>query len=281
MAAAYVEDVLLVDRCLTGEPAATRELFRRHRSRVHACLYRVLGGTATWTICCKRRFSRCSSRCAAGAPRRASRRGSIASRCASRIAISRSAAGACRPRRSTTTRTSAGAHEVGPGARRQLARDGVKRLYAVLDELSPAARLAFTLHEIDGRPLAEVAKLVGSIVTATKLRVWRARKRIEAAAAADPVLASSSSPVATCCRSTTRRRREAARQDPGRAARRRAPHEHRAPIVAGAAERLAACGRARRARGFGLGAAGAFAAGAALAAWSSAVAHAAPIAARR
>src|SRR3954469_2939486 len=43
MAAAYVEDVLLVDRCLTGEPAATRELFRRHRGRVHACLFRVLG----------------------------------------------------------------------------------------------------------------------------------------------------------------------------------------------------------------------------------------------
>ena len=44
MATAYVEDVLLVDRCLTGEPAATRELFRRHRGRVHACLFRVLGG---------------------------------------------------------------------------------------------------------------------------------------------------------------------------------------------------------------------------------------------
>src|ERR1043165_8316303 len=42
--AAYVEDVLLVDRCLTGELAASRELFRRHRGRVHACLYRVLGG---------------------------------------------------------------------------------------------------------------------------------------------------------------------------------------------------------------------------------------------
>ena len=42
-AAAYVEDVLLVDRCLTGEPAATRELFRRHQKRVHASLYRVLG----------------------------------------------------------------------------------------------------------------------------------------------------------------------------------------------------------------------------------------------
>src|SRR5580765_7088855 len=43
VAAAYVEDVLLVDRCLTGEPAATRELFRRHQRRVHASLYRVLG----------------------------------------------------------------------------------------------------------------------------------------------------------------------------------------------------------------------------------------------
>ena len=43
MATAYVDDVLLVDRCLTGEPAATRELFRRHRNRVHACLFRVLG----------------------------------------------------------------------------------------------------------------------------------------------------------------------------------------------------------------------------------------------
>ena len=76
----------------------------------------------------------------------------------------------------------------GPGAHRQLARDGVKRLYEVLDELGAASRLAFTLHEIDGRPLSEVAELVGSSVTATKLRVWRARKRLEAAAAQDPVL---------------------------------------------------------------------------------------------
>ena len=43
VATAYVDDVLLVDRCLTGEPAATRELFRRHRNRVHASLFRVLG----------------------------------------------------------------------------------------------------------------------------------------------------------------------------------------------------------------------------------------------
>jgi RNA polymerase sigma-70 factor (ECF subfamily) len=83
----------------------------------------------------------------------------------------------------------------GPGARRQLARDGVRRLYEALDELSPAARLAFTLHAIDGRSLSEVAELVGSSVTATKLRVWRARKRIETVAAGDPVLSEFLSPV--------------------------------------------------------------------------------------
>jgi RNA polymerase sigma-70 factor (ECF subfamily) len=76
----------------------------------------------------------------------------------------------------------------GPPAHRQLARDGVKRLYEVLDELGAASRLAFTLHEIDGRSISEVAELVGSSVTATKLRVWRARKRLEAAAAQDPIL---------------------------------------------------------------------------------------------
>ena len=43
VSAAYIDDVLLVDRCLDGEQAAARELFRRHRTRVHASLYRVLG----------------------------------------------------------------------------------------------------------------------------------------------------------------------------------------------------------------------------------------------
>ena len=84
----------------------------------------------------------------------------------------------------------------GPGARRQMARDGVKRLYAVLDGLSPAARLAFTLHEIDGRTISETAELVGSSVTATKLRVWRARKSVEAAAANDPILSEFLQPTA-------------------------------------------------------------------------------------
>ena len=190
-AAAYVEDVLLVDRCLTGEPAATRELFRKHNRRVHACLYRVLGSNRDMDDLLQEAFlqvfqSLKNWRAEASLATWIDR---VSVRVAFRYLSQKS-------RRITTQDFGDDAidpdvpsYEAGPGASRQHARDGVKRLYAVLDDLSPAARLAFTLHEIDGRPLAEVAALVGSSVTATKLRVWRARKTVQAAAAADSILA--------------------------------------------------------------------------------------------
>jgi RNA polymerase sigma-70 factor (ECF subfamily) len=192
-AAAYVDDVLLVDRCLTGEPAASRELFRRHRARVHASLFRVLGGNRDMDDLLQDAFLQVFQ----------SLRGwraeaSLATwidRVAVRVAYRYLSQRGRRVQTDPIVDDDAPApHE--SGARRQLARDGVKRLYAVLDELSPAARLAFTLHEIDGRTIAETAKLVGSTVTATKLRVWRTRKRIEQAAATDPVLSEFLTPSA-------------------------------------------------------------------------------------
>ncbi len=186
-AAAYVEDVLLVDRCLTGEPAATRELFRRHQKRVHGCLFRVLGTNRDMDDLLQEAFLQVFQ----------SLRGwraeaSLATwidRVSVRVAYRYLSQRGRRIQTDPLTDEHAIPGDEGPSARSQLARDGVKRLYAVLDELSAAARLAFTLHAIDGRSLSEVAELVGSSVTATKLRVWRARKRIETAAAADPVLA--------------------------------------------------------------------------------------------
>jgi RNA polymerase sigma-70 factor (ECF subfamily) len=182
----YVEDVLLVDRCLTGEPAATRELFRRHKSRVHACLFRVLGTNRDMDDLLQDAFLQVFQ----------SLRGwraeaSLATwidRVAVRVAYRYLSQKGRRVPTDALIDDDHPAPAEGPGARRQLARDGVKRLYDVLDGLSPAARLAFTLHEIDGRTISEVAELVGSSVTATKLRVWRARKTVEAAAAKDPIL---------------------------------------------------------------------------------------------
>jgi RNA polymerase sigma-70 factor (ECF subfamily) len=196
-AALYVEDVLLVDRCLTGEPAATRELFRRHRNRVHACLFRVLGGNRDMDDLLQETFLQVfqSLRGWRAEASLATWIDRVAVRCAYRYLSQRGRRVTTDPLEDADVAALASSQD-GPSARRQLARDGVARLYAVLDELSPAARLAFTLHEIDGRSLAEAAQLVGSSVTATKLRVWRARKRIEAAAATDPVLSEFLAPAA-------------------------------------------------------------------------------------
>ncbi len=194
-AAAYVDDVLLVDRCLTGEPAATRELFRRHRGRVHASLYRVLGTNRDMDDLLQEAFLQVfqSLRGWRAEASLATWIDRVAVRAAYRYLSQRGRRVQTDP---LTEDADAPSPAEGPGANRQLARDGIKRLYAALEELSPAARLAFTLHEIDGRPLSEVAELVGSSVTATKLRVWRARKKIELAAAADPVLGEFLDPAA-------------------------------------------------------------------------------------
>ena len=194
VATAYVEDVLLVDRCLTGEPAATRELFRRHRARVHASLFRVLGTNRDMDDLLQEAFIQVFQSLRGW--RAEASLSTWIDRVSVRVAYRYLSQ---RGRRVQTielvdddgaaSAADSGQVSDGPGARRQLARDGVKRLYEVLDELGAAARLAFTLHEIDGRTLAETAALVGSTVTATKLRVWRARKKVETAAAADPVLA--------------------------------------------------------------------------------------------
>jgi len=186
VATAYVDDVLLVDRCLTGEPAATRELFRRHRNRVHASLFRVLGSNRDMDDLLQDAFIQVfqSLRGWRAEASLATWIDRVSVRVAYRYLSQRG--------RRIQTDPMIDDESIPGGEqtddRRQLARDGVRRLYAVLDDLGAASRLAFTLHEIDGRPLAEVADLVGSTVTATKLRVWRARKRIETAAAADPVL---------------------------------------------------------------------------------------------
>jgi len=191
--AAYLEDVVLVDRCLSGESAAARELFRRHRGRVHASLYRVLGGNqdmddllqdAFLQVFQSLRGWRAEASLATWIDR-------VAVRVAYRYLSRRKQRGPTVELIEDESLSPVADVQVGGpagGARHQLARDGVRRLYDVLDGLSPSARLAFTLHEIDGRSMAEVAEIVGATVTATKLRVWRARRAVEAAAAADPVL---------------------------------------------------------------------------------------------
>jgi len=183
--AVYVDDVLLVDRCLGGEEAAARELFRRHRAGVHACLFRMLGSNRDMDDLLQEVFLQVfqSLRGWRAEASLATWIDRIAVRVVYRYLAGRKAAPP------PLGLVDDDAIAVGPGgARRAMAREGVRRLYAALERMSPAARVAFVLFEIEGRSMAEVAEATGASVTATKLRVWRGRRALEAAAAEDPVL---------------------------------------------------------------------------------------------
>lgn len=69
-------------------------------------------------------------------------------------------------------------------SRRQL-----ERVRVLLDALTPLRRVAFILHAIEGRSIEETAALMDASVTATKSRVFWARRTLLRRARRDPMLA--------------------------------------------------------------------------------------------
>jgi RNA polymerase sigma-70 factor (ECF subfamily) len=183
--AAYLEDLMLVDRCLDGEQAAARELFRRQRGRVQATLYRILGSNRDMDDLLQESFIQIfrSLDSFRGEARLSTWIDRIAVRVAYRYLSNK--------KRSLLTVEMVDEPD-GPRSqpdRRALAREGVRRLYAALAEQPAGGRIAFALHEIEGRSVAEVAAITGASFTATKLRIWRTRRALMKQAAQDPILA--------------------------------------------------------------------------------------------
>jgi len=64
----------------------------------------------------------------------------------------------------------------------------VRRLHEHLEAIAPKKRVAFVLHVFEGMPIDEVAALSGASVTATKSRVFWARRELLRRARRDPLL---------------------------------------------------------------------------------------------
>jgi RNA polymerase sigma-70 factor (ECF subfamily) len=180
-----VADLTLVDRCLEGEQAAARELFRAHQRRVHGSLYRVLGANREMDDLLQETFIQVFR--SLKSYRGEARLSTWIDRIAVRVAYRHLS------RRRTQLATvelddeaPAGPVEIDD---KVMAREGVRRFYGALAQLGAASRVAFALHEVDGRPVAEVARIVDASVTTTKLRIWRARRALMKKAQSDPVLA--------------------------------------------------------------------------------------------
>jgi RNA polymerase sigma factor (sigma-70 family) len=64
----------------------------------------------------------------------------------------------------------------------------IRRLQHHLGAIAPKKRVAFVLHVFEGLPIEEVAALTGASVTATKSRVFWARRELLKRAERDPLL---------------------------------------------------------------------------------------------
>ena len=178
-------DILLVDRCREGEEAASRELFRQYQKRVHSTLYRILGACSEMDDLMQESFIQVFR--SLHGFRGEARLSTWIDRITVRVAYQYIAR---RKRVPLPVEDFERMNSSVPSHGEQVAsREAVRHLYAALATLPVASRIAFALHEIDGRSVAEVAEIVGSAVSATKLRIWRARRALFKIAAGDPVLA--------------------------------------------------------------------------------------------
>jgi RNA polymerase sigma-70 factor (ECF subfamily) len=177
------EDLELVKRCVAGDRQAQRALFARERDHVHRTLFRILGHSQHLEDLIQDAFLEVFR--SLGTFRGESLLSTWVERCTVRVAYGYFRRKALVPRLEPV-------HEVSNGApsaeQRVLHREAARRLYALLDRLEPSQRIAYTLHELDSKPLKEVAVLMQASLVTTKVRVFRARRNIEKRAENDPLL---------------------------------------------------------------------------------------------
>ena len=179
------DDAEIVAACVAGDLVAQRALFRREYPRVNATVYRLVGSARDADDLVQETFIavfrglarfRGDSKLATWIDRIAVRVVFHHIRNRGRAPIPLDVIGDVEGNGGTAE---AQAH----------ARDGLRRMYAALAELTPEARTAFALFAIDGRSIAEVAQLTQTSFIAAKCRIWRARREIMKKAKVDPGLA--------------------------------------------------------------------------------------------
>jgi RNA polymerase sigma-70 factor (ECF subfamily) len=183
--AAAALDLDLARRCCAGEREAQRDLFHREKRRVHATLHRVLGSNSEMEDLVQEAFLEIFKGLAGF--RGEASLGTWIDRVTVRVAyahiarrkpasVSLSVVSDLRARDAATEE-------------RVMGREAARRLYSTLDRVEARQRIAYVLHVIEGRPVAEVAAAMEATVVLTKVRIWRARRAVESHARRDPLLA--------------------------------------------------------------------------------------------
>lgn len=181
------EDQALVERAQAGDREALGELFVRHASTVRRLLASVIGPGADLDDLTQDVFVQVHR----SLPRfrREARFTTWLHRVTVNTAISflRKPRGRVLPTEPQALDRVAGDSGADPH-RAHVGREMVRRLYRVLDTLTPKRRVAYTLFEIEGRSIAEVASCLGVPITVAKSRIWFARREVVKKSAEDEYL---------------------------------------------------------------------------------------------
>lgn len=184
MAARRLGDVDLARQCVSGDRAAQKRVFQEQRQRVHRVLYRVLGANSEIDDLVQEALLEVFRSLPTF------RGDALLSTWVERITV-RVAYGYMARRRGEVVRLSLVPEPASGDASaedRALAREAARRLYTLLDQVEVKQRIAYTLHVIDGRPLADVAVMMDASVVTTKVRAWRVARFVEKRAKHDPLL---------------------------------------------------------------------------------------------
>jgi RNA polymerase sigma-70 factor (ECF subfamily) len=177
----------LVEQARAGDREALGELFLLHAVAVRRLLTSVVGPTGELDDLTQEVFLQVHR--SLGGFRGDSRFGSWLHRVTVNTAISHLRR--VRGRILSVEPAALDALAVEPGADacdRTAGREMVRRLYLILDRLTPKRRAAWALFEVEGRPIAEVAAILGVPAAVAKSRIWFARREVHRQAAGDEVL---------------------------------------------------------------------------------------------
>jgi RNA polymerase sigma-70 factor (ECF subfamily) len=181
----------LIDRALSGDAAAFREIFRAHRQDVARVVYRLLGPSPDVDDVVQEVFLHVYR--SLPSFRGDSRFSTWLYRLAVNVARMHLRKGRSRPRFADVDLPDVASEDE---ARRDdpeslsEQRLRVRALYRLLDGLGDKKREVIVLHDFEGMPAKEISALVGAPVLTVRTRLFYARKELYAAMATEPLLES-------------------------------------------------------------------------------------------
>lgn len=176
----------LVERCQAGDDEAFFELYRRHRADVTKLVQRLLGRTADVEDVTQEVFLQVHR--SLKDFRYGSRFSTWLYRVTVNVALMQQRARRCRPQL-VEANDHTPTEDASPLPDELIAqRRRVRALARILDGLSEKKRMAYVLHDIQGMPPADIARLVGAPVLTVRTRLFYARREIVGRMSEDPSL---------------------------------------------------------------------------------------------